>query len=209
MANAPAAVRVGRADHRRHGRRGRPGKPHTCPLGDRALLRDRHEPGRRAAGHDLAGGGASAGSATARAGSRPATTPTSSPSTATRSPTRRRCTRSGRSTHAASRSADRSRPSQPSHPTPSPAPARLTESTRTALSVRWADRKCRSGRAVAAQPRPPRHNPGRRGASLVVGSAELHAVSMEPAAADPTRLIPYAGDVIRVLGECEGIASVS
>jgi mannose-6-phosphate isomerase-like protein (cupin superfamily) len=29
---------------------------------------------------------------------------------------------------------------------------------------------------------------------------------MEPAATDPTRLIPYAGHVIRVLGECEGLA---
>jgi mannose-6-phosphate isomerase-like protein (cupin superfamily) len=29
---------------------------------------------------------------------------------------------------------------------------------------------------------------------------------MAPAAADPTRLIPYAGDTIRVLGECDGLA---
>ena len=29
---------------------------------------------------------------------------------------------------------------------------------------------------------------------------------MEPPGTDPTRLIPYAGDVIRVLGECQGLA---
>lgn len=29
---------------------------------------------------------------------------------------------------------------------------------------------------------------------------------MQPDAAGPTRLIPYAGDVIRVLGECAGLA---
>jgi mannose-6-phosphate isomerase-like protein (cupin superfamily) len=29
---------------------------------------------------------------------------------------------------------------------------------------------------------------------------------MDPAATQPTRLIPYAGDVIRVLGECQGLA---
>ena len=29
---------------------------------------------------------------------------------------------------------------------------------------------------------------------------------MEPAGSDPTRLIPYAGDVIRVLGESQGLA---
>jgi hypothetical protein len=29
---------------------------------------------------------------------------------------------------------------------------------------------------------------------------------MEPTATESTRLIPYAGDVIRVLGECQGLA---
>ena len=29
---------------------------------------------------------------------------------------------------------------------------------------------------------------------------------MDPAATEPMRLTPYAGDVIRVLGECQGLA---
>ena len=42
--------------------------------------------------------------------------------------------------------------------------------------------------------------------AVVVTLADGHADVMEPAATDPTRLIPYAGHVIRVLGECQGLA---
>jgi mannose-6-phosphate isomerase-like protein (cupin superfamily) len=42
--------------------------------------------------------------------------------------------------------------------------------------------------------------------AVVVGVAEGQAGVVEPTATDPTRLIPYAGDVLRVLGECQGLA---
>jgi mannose-6-phosphate isomerase-like protein (cupin superfamily) len=49
--------------------------------------------------------------------------------------------------------------------------------------------------------------PGAQGShAVVVSVAPGQAVGMEPAGSDPTRLIPYAGDVIRVLGETQGLA---